>query len=186
MAQAEKPQAVTQPLLDVRHEQFCVNIAKGMGISESYIDAGYSKKAAAAGAAHLAKRDQVAGRILFLRRLYGHLAEKCSIREVDERIKAAQYRWDQLKQIIAERSVAPEFQQVPGGKTGLLYIDYRGKNADIPVYKVDINLLTALLQHEERAARELGQWTTEQQQGTTNIQVNVGFVSADGGKRLVP
>jgi hypothetical protein len=49
---------------------------------------------------------------------------------------------------------------VPGGATGLLCREYRGKDA-APVVKIDpgvISLTFALLSHERQAAEELSQW----------------------------
>jgi hypothetical protein len=50
---------------------------------------------------------------------------------------------------------------VPGGASGLLCREYRGKDAATPVVKVDpgvISLTFALLSHERQAAEELSQW----------------------------
>src|ERR1035437_1429390 len=54
----------------------------------------------------------------------------------------------------------PDFADVPGGTTGLLCKDYKGKVADTVVYKVDTGLLAELRGHERQAAEELGQWKT--------------------------
>ena len=51
-----------------------------------------------------------------------------------------------------------EYASVPGGTTGLLTKDYKGKQADTPVYKVDTALLAELRAHERQAAEELCQW----------------------------
>jgi hypothetical protein len=55
------------------------------------------------------------------------------------------------------------FADVPGGTTGLLVKDYKGKDADQPVYKVDTRLLAELRAHEKQAAEELGQWSEKQE-----------------------
>jgi hypothetical protein len=50
---------------------------------------------------------------------------------------------------------------VPGGASGLLCREYRGKDGTQPVVKVDpgvISLTFALLAHERQAAEELSQW----------------------------
>ena len=49
---------------------------------------------------------------------------------------------------------------VPGGASGLLVRDYKGKEADQLVYKVDTGLLGELRGHERQAAEEAEQWKT--------------------------
>jgi hypothetical protein len=50
---------------------------------------------------------------------------------------------------------------VPGGASGLLVRDYKGKKADRLVTRIDpgvVSLLAELRGHERQAAEELGQW----------------------------
>lgn len=54
-------------------------------------------------------------------------------------------------------------QEVAGGETGLLVRDYKGKDADIAVYKFDAALVRELREHEKQAAIELGEWTDKQE-----------------------
>ena len=77
----------------------------------------------------------------------------------EARIRSKIHRADLLRQVIAERAKADEMQVAPGGRTGLLAIDYKGKDADQPVYKVDAGLLKELRELEKEIAIELGQWT---------------------------
>ena len=77
----------------------------------------------------------------------------------DARLQALQDRWDRLRRLIDARAV--EMADVPGGNTGLLVRDYKGKNAALPVYKVDTALLAELRAHERQAAEELGQWNED-------------------------
>ena len=56
----------------------------------------------------------------------------------------------------AERGA--QLADIPGGSTGLLIREYKGKR---PVYRIDpgvISLLAELLHHERQAAKELGKW----------------------------
>ncbi len=76
------------------------------------------------------------------------------------RVQALQNRWDKMRRVIDERAASPDFADVPGGTTGLLCKDYKGKVADTVVYKVDTGLLAELRGHERQAAEELGQWKT--------------------------
>ena len=65
-----------------------------------------------------------------------------------------------MRQVIEERAASPDFAVVPGGKTGLLCRELRGKK-DTPVYKVDTALLAELRAHEQQAAQEIGQWQSK-------------------------
>jgi len=76
------------------------------------------------------------------------------------RVQTLQNRWDKMRRVIDERAASPDFADVPGGTTGLLCKDYKGKVADTVVYKVDTGLLAELRGHERQAAEELGQWKT--------------------------
>jgi hypothetical protein len=81
-----------------------------------------------------------------------------SVRE--SRVNALQDRWERLQRVINERAVEMD-GEIAGGGTGLLVRDYKGKNADRAVYKVDTGLLDELRQHERQAAEELGQLQTK-------------------------
>ena len=65
--------------------------------------------------------------------------------------------------MIDERAASPDFAEVPGGTTGLLVKDYKGKDADTLVYKVDTGLLAELRNHEKQAAEELRQWSEKRE-----------------------
>ena len=79
------------------------------------------------------------------------------------RVQMLQNRWDRMRRVIDERAASPAFADVPGGTTGLLVKDYKGKDADQPVYKVDTRLLAELRAHEKQAAEELGQWSEKRE-----------------------
>jgi hypothetical protein len=65
-----------------------------------------------------------------------------------------------MRQAIEGRGASPDFADVPGGTTGLLIKDYKGKGAHTPVYRFDAALLTEVRAHERQAAQESGQWRT--------------------------
>jgi hypothetical protein len=67
---------------------------------------------------------------------------------------------DCLRQVIDKRVTSPDFAKVPGGTTGLLIKDYKGTDADQPVYQVNIVLLAELRGYDRQAAEELSQWKT--------------------------
>jgi hypothetical protein len=104
------------------------------------------------------------------------------------RVQALQDRWDRLRQVIDERAASPDFAGVPGGTTGLLMKDYKGKDADTPVYKVDAGLLAELRNHEKQAAEELGQWGEKRQLtgecGEPLTSITVTFVDAKDGQPI--
>ena len=84
-----------------------------------------------------------------------------------------------MNQLIEERAVAPEMQDVPGGKTGLLVRDRKtigsGESAEvIDVFRVDVGLLRSLLEIEKQAAIETGQWTEKREvTGTERKMITV-------------
>jgi hypothetical protein len=79
------------------------------------------------------------------------------------RLREKMARHDLLKQVIAERADHVEMQDAPGGKTGLLTLDYKGKYADRAVYKLDAALLKEMRDIEREIAIELGQWTEKRE-----------------------
>lgn len=73
----------------------------------------------------------------------------------------------------------------PGAGTGLVCLDWRGKDAVRAVWKVDTGTLSELRAIEEQAARELGEWNPDAGPGggvTVPVQVNVTFVSAPNAR----
>ena len=81
-----------------------------------------------------------------------------------------------MRMIIDERAVEMA-GETAGGASGLLCRDYKGKDADRAIYKVDTGLLTEMREHEKQAAQELGQW----QEGTgTQIAIQIVVPAADG------
>src|ERR1035441_6890960 len=96
------------------------------------------------------------------------------------RVQALQNRWDRMRRVIDERAASPDFAEVPGGTTGLLVKDYKGKDADTLVYKVDTGLLAELRNHEKQAAEELGQWNEKRELPGDELQteMTITFVHA--------
>lgn len=77
------------------------------------------------------------------------------------RIAALNDRWARMRRVVDERAADPDMADVPGGKTGLLVRTYRsigsGPFAErVEEYAVDIGLLKEFREHEEQAAREIG------------------------------
>ena len=91
--------------------------------------------------------------------------------ERNHRLEEWQTRWDEIRDaldaILIERGyelgeyVDPETGAVAGGSTGFIVRDYKGKDADVPVYRIDpgiLSMVRGLLEVAKRAAQELGQW----------------------------
>lgn len=74
------------------------------------------------------------------------------------RLREKMSRHALLKKVISERGDHVSMQDAPGGKTGMLALDYKGKDADRAVYKLDAALLKELRDLEREIAIELGQW----------------------------
>jgi hypothetical protein len=153
-----------------KHEHFAQAVAKGVSPSKAYTSAGYSGKGAAASATRMLKNANICGRIKELQTELSAGTIALEISSRNARVQALQERWDKMRQVITERAVHyakggddESDAIVPGGETGLLVKDFKGKEADQPVYKVDTGLLAELRNHEKQAAEELGQWTEKRQ-----------------------
>jgi hypothetical protein len=80
------------------------------------------------------------------------------------RVQALQNRWDRMRGLIEAR--AQEMKDVPGGETGMLVRDFKGKDANQVVYKFDASLVNELNKVEKQAAEELGQWVPKSETST--------------------
>lgn len=75
------------------------------------------------------------------------------------RISAKMERHEALQKIVRERGLLlGEVAGAAGGSTGYIVQDWKGKDADIPVYKVDAALLKEFRDLEREIAIELSQW----------------------------
>jgi Terminase small subunit len=173
------------PVLEkAKYEQFAQNVAKGVSATQAYISAGYSPAGAAASATRLLKNAKVCSRIRELQETLAAGVIALEICSRNARVQASQNRWERLRRgfdlILEERGadmsgreasldaegkpMADAEPPVPGGSSGLLCRDYKGKDATQPVYKVDtgiIGLAAEIRNHEKQAAQELGQWSEE-------------------------
>lgn len=148
-------------LKKAKHEQFAQSLLRGLTPTDAYISVGYSRAGAAQGAARLLTNVEVSARLSELR---GVIAAQTIAQEIgnrNARLKALQHRWELMQRVIQERGEDPSFAEVPGGKTGLLCRDYKGKDANQEIYRVDTGLLAELRLHEKQAAQELGQWSED-------------------------
>lgn len=87
--------------------------------------------------------------------------ESLPLANKEARIRNKQERFDALDEIRLSRADDMEGDyRMPGGQTGLLCKDYKGKDADQLVLSVDLGLLTEMRALEESIAAELGQVVT--------------------------
>ena len=99
------------------------------------------------------------------------------------RIQALQDRWEpRARRLIDAR--ARDLADVPGGNTGLLVRDYKGRNADVAVYKADTALMAEMRATERQAAEELGQWITKSEPSHLNVNEMTERLNA-GRRRLL-
>ena len=148
-----------------KHEQFAQLVAKGVNATKAYIGAGYSANGARTGAARLYAKAAVCARIRQIQETLSTGTIALEISSRNARVAALQERWDRLRAgvdlILRQRGA--EMADVPGGASGLLVRDYKGKKADRSVSRIDpgvASLLAELRAHERQAAEELEQWKT--------------------------
>jgi len=73
---------------------------------------------------------------------------------------------------------------IPGGNTGLLVRDYKGRNADKPVYKADTALMAEMRATERQAAEEMGQWVERREKRRNGPNYSTRAASARGKRPL--
>lgn len=148
-------------LKKAKHEKFAQLVAKGLNATQAYTSAGYSGSGAKQSAGRLLTNADISNRILELGRDLAAATIAVEIGNRNSRVKALQDRWELMKRVITERGEDPSFAAVPGGTTGLLCRDYKGKDANQEIYRVDTGILAELRLHEKQAAQELGQWSED-------------------------
>ena len=145
-----------------KHEHFAQAVAKGVSATKAYVLAGYSAKGAAQSAARMLTNAEVSTSVLELQTELSAGVIALEIGSRNARVQALQDRWCQLRAgvtlLLKDRGA--EMAEVAGGASGLLMVDYKGKES-MPVYRVDtglVSLLSELRAHEQQAATELEQW----------------------------
>jgi phage terminase small subunit len=141
------------------HEQFAQSIAQGISATGAYIAAGYSKDGAAASASRLMTHDKVAGRIQELKTAQAAKVVKIEIRKRSARVQAGQNLVDRLCRLRDAR--AAEYADHPGGATGMLVKEYRGKNGQQEIWRFDAALVRQTNATLKQVAIEEGQWSEQ-------------------------
>lgn len=98
----------------------------------------------------------------------------------DARIAKLEELFARHEQLIEARAI--EVSEIESGKTGLLARDYRGKDADIPIYKYDAALIKEMRGILDDLAREEGARTSKVD--ATNININWDDLTDDELKRI--
>jgi hypothetical protein len=147
-------------LASTKHEQFATLVAKGVSASKAYTSAGYSAKGARQGAARMLTVATVCARIRELQETLSANTIALEISSRNARVAALQQRWDYLRAgldlILQQR--AADMADVPGGASGLLCRDFKGREATTQVYRIDpgvVSLVAELRAHERQAPEEL-------------------------------
>jgi len=133
--------------------------------TKAYVSAGYSDNSRRGGAARLYAKATVCARIRELQETLCAGTITLEITSRNAHITALQKSWDILTAVLdlILQQRAADMADVPGGASGLLVRDYKGKHADRLVTRIDpgvIALLAELRAHERQAAEELEQWKT--------------------------
>lgn len=170
-------------LKKLKHEQFVQAIVAGQTAGQAYVAAYGSAKGADQSASRLLKNAQISARIAELEAGIRSKLLADTILTRESRLKALENRWKLLQQVLMERgetlgqltihgypmgskdaqeSAQEDAEQsempAPGASTGLVSLDWKGRDATRAVWRVDTQTLAELRAIEEQAARELGQW----------------------------
>lgn len=167
-----------------KHEQFAQSVAKGMSATEAYISAGYSPAGAAASASRLLTNANVAARIKELKTAMAESVVKVEIRKRSARVQALQDIVDRLTGLIEARAL--EYADHPGGATGMLVKERRGKNGQQESWKFDATLVRQINATLKQAAIEEGQWSEKRalsDSAAINVRAIIEAVERRAAKR---
>jgi phage terminase small subunit len=144
-------------LAHTKHEQFAQSVAKGISATGAYISAGYSKAGAAASASRLMTSANVSARIKELKTATAESVVKVEIRKRAARVQVLQNTLDRMCRLREARAL--EYADHPGGATGMLVKEHRGKNGQQEIWKFDAALMSQINATMKQAAIEEGQWS---------------------------
>jgi hypothetical protein len=116
----------------------------------------------------------------------------------DYRLRDLNDRYARLRAVIQQRARDPQFQEVPGGKTGLLTVSYKmmtrlDSSTDPPTritepvaeYAVDTGMLAEMRAIEQQTAIELGQWKPKSQVENMAAQTSAIIEKLHQGRKRV-
>jgi Terminase small subunit len=165
-----------------KHEQFAQLVAKGVNATKAYVSAGYSANGGRGGAARLYAKATVCARIRELQKTLGAGTIALEITSRNARVTALQKRWVSLQAglalVLQQRGA--DMADVPGGASGLLMRDYKGKEVVTRIDPGVGSLLAELRRHERQAAEELEQWKTHVEErkviDASRAEITLGMV----------
>lgn len=162
-------------LANPRHELFARLVAAGKPAMRAYVEVGYAETGAAQSSSRLMAKPYMEKRIQEIRAEIGAKLEKATIRDLNERIRQYQERWEKMLRVIAERAEAQENQEIAGGRTGLLVRTLKSigsgeKASTVEEFAVDTGLLRELRELELQVSKELGQFVEKHEVGGTIIE----------------
>jgi phage terminase small subunit len=169
-------------LAHTKHEQFAQSVAKGISATGAYISAGYSKSGAAASASRLLTNANVAARIKELKTATAESVVKVEIRKRSARVQVLQNIVVRLSGLIDARAL--EFADHPGGATGMLVKEHRGKNGQQEIWKFDVAVVSQINATLKQAAIEEGQWS-EKRELSDSVAISVRRARIDAVERRV-
>lgn len=165
LADYQKQEAATMAsgtvLDNTKHELFAQSVAAGSSATGAYTSVGYSEAGAAASASRLRSDAKVSGRIDELKTSMAEGVVEVDIRKREERLQILEDNLNGMLGVIEARSV--EHAAHPGGDTGMLTKDYRGKNAEQEIWKLDVALVRQINATMKQAAIEEGQWSEKRE-----------------------
>ena len=102
-------------------------------------------------------------RIDFYRARITKAIDRRAISRIESRVNRANRDWLRLQRVMNERSLDPDMEKVPGGKTGVVVRQVKSIRVGedylrVDEFEVDTATLDMLLRHEKQVAQELGQW----------------------------
>src|ERR1039457_734688 len=121
----------------------------------AYTAVGYSEAGAAASASRLLSDTNVSARIEELKTSIAEGVVEVDIRQRPARVQVLENNLNCMLGLIEARGV--EHADYPGGDTGMLVKDYRGKNAEREIWKLDAALVRQINATMKQAAIEEGQ-----------------------------
>jgi hypothetical protein len=113
---------------NTKHELFAQSVATGTSATGAYTSVGYSEVGAAASASRLLSDPDVSARVEELKTSIAEGVVEVDIRQRPARVQILEDNLNCMLGLIEARGV--EHADYPGGATGMLVKDYRGKNAE--------------------------------------------------------
>ncbi len=160
-----------------RHEQFAQAVARGLSAKDAYLSAGFAAGGATQSASRLLRNANISARVKELQDTQVERVISLEVKERNNRIALLQHKLEQLDMLIAAR--AADMKDLPGGTTGLLCRDYKGKDANQLVLRYDSAVVQDYLAILKQVAIETGQWVAKRSEKVSvDLQIRARLESA--------